>query len=232
MRRDLRRTVAIAAALFVVVLWAATSAPTRVWERPDAGEPLTPATIPVGAPSITFVPPIPVFDGEEDDDASEAAWQILQTVLLGALFVMIVGAGYLLRGLVFRYIRRDEDDEERFPVLPDVTTVMAEDAEAQFTALASGSPRNAIVACWIRLEEAVASAGVHPRPADTPAELTARVLAAHAVARDAIDELAALYREARFSTHELGERQRTEAVEALRRLHADLTPRHVDVGAS
>src|SRR5687768_13489246 len=98
MRRDLRRPVAIAAAMFVVVLWAATSAPTRVWERPDAGEPLTPVTIPAGAP-ITFVPANPVFDGEEDQDSGESAWQLMQTVLLGVLFVMIVGAGYLLRGL-------------------------------------------------------------------------------------------------------------------------------------
>jgi hypothetical protein len=51
------------------------------------------------------------------------------------------------------------------------------------------------------------------------------VLSNYPVARDAIDELAALYREARFSRHELGEHQRDRAVAALRRLHADLATR-------
>jgi hypothetical protein len=61
--------------------------------------------------------------------------------------------------------------------------------------------------------------------AETSAEYTTRVLAAAGLDGEAITTLAALYREARFSTHALGETDRRRAAAALRTVHASLRPR-------
>ncbi len=87
----------------------------------------------------------------------------------------------------------------------------------------AGDPRRAVIAAWRRLELAAAEAGTHRAPAETPAELAARVLAAHAVSPATLGRLADLYREARYSRHEVDERMRTEARRALERLRGELT---------
>ena len=88
-----------------------------------------------------------------------------------------------------------------------------------------GGPRDGIVACWVRLEEIVAAAGLAPRRSETSAELVTRLLMALDLDPRAIGRLAALYREARFSEHHLGEDRRAEARSALRALHEDLRSR-------
>ena len=65
-------------------------------------------------------------------------------------------------------------------------------------------------------------AGVRRNPADTSTELTERVLATCHVEPAAIAALAALYREARFSDHEMGEDARRAAIEALDAVHDSL----------
>lgn len=99
------------------------------------------------------------------------------------------------------------------------------DEAAQFDALAHGEPRNAIVACWLRLEDDVAAAGWPRHVAETSAEYTARVLAAAGLDGEAVTALAALYREARFSSHPLSEDDRNRAAAALRTVHESLRPR-------
>lgn len=109
-----------------------------------------------------------------------------------------------------------------FEVLPEVSLALANDAPAQLAALEEGTPRNAIVACWLRLEEVAGEAGVPSRPAETSTEFTARVLGALAFDPAMINGFASLYREARFSRHELGEPARRAAVAALRSLYDDI----------
>ncbi len=53
---------------------------------------------------------------------------------------------------------------------------MTADADAQREALATGSPRNAVVACWHRFETQAASGGVERRAWETSSEYTIRVL--------------------------------------------------------
>ena len=89
------------------------------------------------------------------------------------------------------------------------------DVEAQLAALAHGSPRNAIVACWLRLEDDVAAAGLPRHVAETSAEFTTRVLASYSLDPSAVIELAALYREARFSLHTMEQADRDRALVAL-----------------
>ena len=71
---------------------------------------------------------------------------------------------------------------------------------------AEGPVADVIIACWQRLRAAAAEAGVPPVASDTPAEAIARVLRAGAVSDAAarpLATLAGLYREARFSEHEM-----------------------------
>jgi hypothetical protein len=85
--------------------------------------------------------------------------------------------------------------------------------------LARGPVREAVVACWILLEDAAARAGVVLNPADTATDLAARVRRTRGVAEPRLHRLAELYREARFSEHRMDEAARAEAracVEAIR----------------
>lgn len=88
--------------------------------------------------------------------------------------------------------------------------------------LATGTPSNAIVGCWLALERAAASAGVNRRPSETPTEFTLRVLGEAEVPAEPLARLADLYREARFSVHGLPESARAEARAALDRLRQAL----------
>jgi hypothetical protein len=108
----------------------------------------------------------------------------------------------------------------------DVVADISADAEAQIAALQEGPPRNAITACWMRLEEIVDRAGIRRDAADTSTDLVRKVLANTAADPDATEELAELFREARFSSHPMGEPERSAAVEALRRVHAGIAGDH------
>ena len=102
--------------------------------------------------------------------------------------------------------------------------------DAACAALLDGAPRNAIVQCWLQLERDVAAAGLRRDPADTSLEFTERVLARYAVDSEAIDDLAARYREARFSDHQLDESARDAALAALDRLHQTLAATQTGTG--
>ncbi len=111
-----------------------------------------------------------------------------------------------------------------FEPLPphEIADAIEQDAEARLAAVETGGPRDGIVACWLRLEETVAACGVPPRPAETSTELVTRVLRSLDVDPRPVATLARLYREARFSEHELDEGSREQARVALHSLSQDL----------
>ncbi len=88
--------------------------------------------------------------------------------------------------------------------------------------LARGTPANAVVAAWVTLESAVRAVGVRDDATRTSAELVTVVLRSYSVDRAPLDTLAALYREARFSTHPIGEELREQAREALQQVQLEL----------
>ncbi len=218
-----RRLLGVVGVLFVVALFASTTESPRVWRANLEDEPAAPP--PNGGLGLTpsdSLPPQEARNGNDPPETGNSAWVIMETFLLGALLVWIVWAAIALRSLWRRRRGYETEPEPTFVALPDVASAITEDADAQFEALATGSPRNAIVACWVRLEDAVAAVGIARNPAETSAELTTRVLQRYSGGRIEVTELSTLYREARFSTHELGEAERARAVDALRRLHAEL----------
>jgi hypothetical protein len=87
-------------------------------------------------------------------------------------------------------------------------------------------PRRAVIACWLRLEALAERAGAGRQPSDTASDLVARMLDEHLLSagggRRAVEELAAVYRLARYAPHPVGEDARDTARAALERLRAEL----------
>lgn len=103
--------------------------------------------------------------------------------------------------------------------LPRVAASALSEAERL---LAVGTPRNAVVACWDRLESMAAAAGLSRQPWETSEEFGSRLLMSAGATASAAAELAGLFREARYSTHELTEDHRHRATAALRVIAEDL----------
>jgi hypothetical protein len=183
------------------------SAPLEIDTPFESGQLLTPPDDPLNEPS-------------ELPGWLEAVLQVIIVVIVFIAVVAMVVVGWRNRPRV-RW-RRASMGEGDFDVLPDIAAAVVEHAAAQRAALLSGAPRNAIVQCWMQLEADVAAAGLTRDPADTSLEFTERVLARYTVDSEAISELAALYREARFSDHPLQESHRRAALDALDRLHQTL----------
>jgi hypothetical protein len=218
-----------ATALAVVVgvlllVWAATAGPPRVFEPVERE---TRSSVSTASPTAT--PSDDARDPLADlrrDRTSEGA---LQWVFELVAWVGVIAAGFLV-GMLARAVWRARQRrppppaDVDFDVLPaaDVARAIAEDAAARLEAIDEGGPRNAIVRCWLLLEESAASAGVARQRHETSTEFTVRVLHRVDVDPAAIGALARLYREARFSDHDLGEDAREAARDALRRLHDDL----------
>lgn len=175
--------------------------------------------IPGGLDGPTDAAPTSAGQQNVAKDVSSAIDWTLVVLMVLALVVVI---GWLVvdrrSGAAAERRRKKKDND----VLPEVADQMARDADAQRAALTGGTPRNAIVACWLQLEDSVSKAGLPRDPAETSAEFTERVLTSYAVDDIAITALASLYREARFSEHTMGEDSRQAAVDWLAQLHLDV----------
>jgi hypothetical protein len=84
-------------------------------------------------------------------------------------------------------------------------------------------PREAIIACYAAMEQALAGApDAAPQASDTPSEVLARAVGNRTLSPASASELVALFTEARFSTHVMTEDHRQAAERALRSVLAEL----------
>jgi hypothetical protein len=219
-----RRLVAGAATgiAMVLLVLAASSGPVRIWITPPAD---------VGPSSVDGTGPLDTvaLQGSVPRDRSSGQpWGTLVSQILGVLlivFVVTMVVWVVRLGIWPRTGRRSvrERRDRQITPLPEVNEYELEvDVDAARIALAGGNPRNAIVACWMQLERDAAAAGLPRAAAETSAEYVERVVAASSVDPAPIRELAALYREARFSHHELLDDHRTRALAAMNRVEAAL----------
>ncbi|MFC7482402.1 DUF4129 domain-containing protein [Luedemannella flava] len=86
-------------------------------------------------------------------------------------------------------------------------------------------PRRAVIACWLRLEEAATAAGAPREVGDTATDVVLRLLRTHDVSVEALDHLAHVYHEARYARHEVDVGMRDEARAALAQLRRELSAR-------
>ncbi|MFN8193644.1 MAG: DUF4129 domain-containing protein [Nocardioidaceae bacterium] len=218
-------TVAAVGVVSALVLWAASIGPDQVI---SGGRPATGTRVPTPTPTPT---PLVGPDRVAGQDFHPSEHPVMAT-LLGLLIVVAVLVVLWMLSVVIRTLvdsiqlpRRtptpDEVDFEAVTV-PRVARAIAEGAAAQRALLQQGTPRNAIVACWHRFEVESSEAGVPKRAWETSAEFTLRILDLVEANRAAVGLLARLYREARFSTHDLDEDARDQALNALDAIHAGL----------
>lgn len=146
-------------------------------------------------------------------------WQAVVYVAVALL------AAYLARAL-YRMLRQvelpvpDEDQAEDWERLK--TDRLAEAVDAGLDTVGAGSATDAVIRCWVALEDAAASVGVARAAAETPAEFTVRVLGVGGISAPQLDRLAELYREARYSSHGSTEAARDQARAALTLLRDEL----------
>lgn len=227
--------VAVAVLLAFLVVWSASIGTSGVLTghglpRVTRTESSPPTTGPVGKPRKS--------DIERELEAEHhGPWWVR---FLGA--ALLIGLGLAALWLLDRAVRRAVAawrdrlrPPERAPHLDfDVLGTdealaeeMGADAGAQREVLLTGEPRNAVVAAWSRFEEQAERAGIARSRWETSTEFVLRLLESLHADDVAVSRLAALYHEARFSTHELGEPDRSDAIAALDRIHASLRPREV-----
>jgi hypothetical protein len=212
----------------LVLVWAATTGPVALVSpsgriRRPGGPPVATPT-----PSTSESPTGNLREVTRDvRPRFHLAW--LGDLIVYALFIGLCVGAFLLLRMAWQHRWRPpaKPAEVDFVVLPDVAVERAlqEDAETWLATIEEGAPRNGIVACWLRLEEIAGAAGYPRARSETSSEYVVRVLKSLDLDPRAIATLAALFREARFSEHRLGEESRTAARSALQVLHEDLRAR-------
>ncbi|MFI7064542.1 DUF4129 domain-containing protein [Kribbella sp. NPDC050124] len=219
----------IAAAGFVVL--ASSGGPVRpVSEstRTSSPRPVTPEPADETAQTPRPGPPSALKDVEPKPLPAwvEALWQAIVWLAITAI-VALIGL------LIYRVVRQvqmpeveDEDtDWERIKA-----DRLAGAVDSGLSRIDTGSATDAVIACWVALENAAASAGVPREQSETPAEFTVRVLGVGGISEPELVRLGELYREARYSTHGSTEEARAEARAALLRLRDELSAVNTEVG--
>ena len=208
----------VAAALLIASL----GAPLVIVSRPVN----TDAASPGPAPALPTLPtPTSTTTSSTGPPPGSSALSMIFGVLLAMLAVAVAA---IIIGLVVAAIRSafrrpvlTEHREATFAA-PPVPEELLDGAKKRLELLEAGEPRNAIVAAWLDLEGAAGETGLPRERAETSTEYTARVIGTWKVDSARLGDLAALYREARFSVHPLDESHRRRAIDDLAVLHADL----------
>jgi Domain of unknown function (DUF4129) len=213
---------AVLVLLFVTSLAATRSQPQLDQIKPDATETIPPPLLPTAAPTVTRA-------GEQTQPPPSGLpdWVgnvALALLALVGLIVLGVVVAALIRDQARRRARRAGKLKKRGQDQPRTADelVAALDAGLEELSDADRDPRRAVIACWVRLEQAAAAAGTPRHPGDTPTDLVGRLLAEQQVDSRVLAALLEVYRQARYATRTVDDQMRRQAVDALQRLRADL----------
>ena len=206
----------------IAAVLASSSGSVRIWVNPSpAGD----VDIEPSSPRAPSRSSQPTGDGAESWPWLGALFNVIGIVLLVFLVAVFVQLAVIprnpwVRSRLRRWSLRRTGHFEALPELDDRELDL--DMAAARLALSAGTPRNAIVACWIQLEGDATEVGLPRLDAETSVEYTERVVAASSIDPGPIGELATLYREARFSGHQLEDDHRTRALAALGQVERSL----------
>ncbi|HEU0129643.1 MAG TPA: DUF4129 domain-containing protein [Mycobacteriales bacterium] len=162
-----------------------------------------------------------------------AALDLLVQVVVGLalLAVVLVGLYRVLRLVRLRLARargavptRAYDREDDGTDAPPAWQRRVRDELAALSAeLDDGADaREVVIACYARMERALAAAGAPREAAESPLELLDRLVAEHAVPAEDAARLTRLFAEARFSPHPVTDEMRAAARRSLRVVAAAL----------
>lgn len=220
-RRGLQTAIAGGAVVMAALVVAAMGEPVSLLSGPAVVQTVPPLpTVTSSQPSAT--PPLPTATSTSTPfDPSPVLIVLVQVILVLAALAVVLVLAQLIRSLLRRRPHLELHEEPDFAI-PLVPSELLEAGRERLQDLESGEPRNAIVAAWLGLETSAAATGLPRLPAETSTDYTERVIGVWPVDSERLGDLAALYREARFSVHELGETHRDRAINDLRVLIADL----------
>jgi flagellar basal body-associated protein FliL len=197
-----RKPVLLQILMVVTVLWVVAFAVAQLAERREETRP--PATsegTPVPAEAVTEAPP-----------ETSRALGVMLTIGLG---VMILG----LAAAIAYFTRSDRGEHDTAGDLAAELRAGIEEIKA------APDARDAVIACYARMEAVLTAAGVTPRSADTPFEFVGRALGELDVPPNSAQRLTELFEWARFSPHGTDASMRSEAVSALEEVRASLEGR-------
>jgi hypothetical protein len=231
---------AVAAAGLVVVVGLAAAAGNPVATSPFEGG------LGFGPPGQgASAPPPPL--GDIRDPGEGGAWLgylLLGLVLIAAVVLVVTVILITVRmlsgrhtGQIERRVLEPEEVARLAAPLPDVDllgrdTPVSAAVQAGLVDVVSGHDvRAAIIGAWLRLEEAASEVGTPRKDTDAPGDLVQRLVATHPVRPSRLEELAELYRRARFSRVPLDERDRADAIRALSAVRSDLLDEPIAAGA-
>ena len=152
-----------------------------------------------------------------DGVALVLGWATISVLVLGAAFCLFVIVRAWLAG---RESRQPPADDAADLDLEALAAAVTADAPGRLEALSAGTPAEGIIAAWARLEATLYAAGVALSVSRTSTEVSLDVLRRYSVDPVALQTLADLYREARWSRHPLTEDDRERAFSSYRALDA------------
>jgi len=205
--------------LAAILVWLLLNALLTQLPWPQADDMPSPQTGPSPTPAGESVPRPPQ---RPPGGAGDHVFWFL-AVSTAVLMVVILTAVVVVRVRRRRYAA---PVEAAAPAAPESVVEPASGSESLALAAERGlaevgdlsrEPREAIIACYAAMENALANApGAAPQDSDTPSEVLARAVEHQALQSGSATELVTLFAEARFSTHVMNEGHRETAERALR----------------
>lgn len=215
-------------ALFVLLAVAARADPYTE-QPPPAAQPTATSTGSIDEPPVTPPANTALQDQVRRDTRALASLTALQIISLIIVVIVVPLAGYVVLVVLgavprprFRGRRSSPGTEGDPALVPRLGAEMADAVDHALDVVEHGEAREAIVACWLLLVRAASESGSPARVSETAREYAERLSAEQLVSTASLARLADLYREARFSDHDVGPQLRAEARRALGVLQTEL----------
>jgi hypothetical protein len=177
-------------------------------------QPVAPST-PTQTPAPTSSPRPPSPDPPQQE--GPLFWFLLVATIV-MMLVWAAGLIFAVRGQRRPVSSSSGPPSADQPPRPQASQPLALAAERGLAEMGdlSREPREAIIACYAAMEDALADApGASPQDSDTPSEVLARAVEHDAIHSGSATELVDLFAEARFSLHVMSEEHREIALRAL-----------------
>jgi ABC-type multidrug transport system fused ATPase/permease subunit len=177
----------------------------RDWERKPFVDEIGPQAFPTGDP--------PPERGTVEDQAYQAEFTWVPIIVVAALALVAFGAWYLAT-------RRRRAEARQQKTLAEELAAAIDDSLDDLRA--EPDPRKAVIAAYARLERVLAAHGFARNPSEAPGEYLSRLLPRLSVERGSVRRLTDLFTQAKFSTHDVDERMKDEAIDALSTVRDEL----------
>jgi len=161
-------------------------------------------------------------------------WWLIQLLIEATLLVAVIAAVVFVvprLSTFWRDRRVARLDQPAEPAPDELARQVSRTLRETGWQLAQGHIRDGVILCWRRLEEHAEVAGFARLATDTSTDLADRLLASLSLSPAPLNRLAALYREARFSSHPISAEAVAQARADLARLSAELDGAAVPAGA-